>query len=83
MPDPMDELSNFEPGVPVSPIPAAEVRRRGDRLRRRNTALAVGGAVAAIAADRRPGRGRRSAATTTAGRRSLRPADDLTTGRRC
>ena len=32
----------------LHPLPAAEVRRRGDRLRRRNTALAVaGGAVAA------------------------------------
>jgi hypothetical protein len=49
MPDPIEELSNFEPGVPVSPMPAAEVRRRGDRLRRRNTALVVGGAVAAVA----------------------------------
>ncbi len=48
MPDPIDELSNFEPGVPVSPIPAAEVRRRGERLRRRRTALGVGGAVAAV-----------------------------------
>ena len=48
MPDPIDELSNFEPGVPVNPMPAAEVRRRGDRLRRRNTALVVGGAVAAV-----------------------------------
>ena len=48
MPDPIDELSNFEPGVPVSPIPAAEIRRRGEQLRRRRTALVVGGAVAAI-----------------------------------
>jgi len=48
MPDPIEELSNFEPGVPVNPIPAVEVRRRGDRLRRRNTVFVVGGAVAAI-----------------------------------
>jgi hypothetical protein len=48
MPDPIEELSNFDPGVPVSPLPAAEVRARGDRLRRRNAALVVGGAVAAI-----------------------------------
>lgn len=35
----------------LHPLPAAEVRRRGDRLRRRNTALAVaGGAVAAVTA---------------------------------
>ncbi len=49
MPDPIDELSNFEPGVPVNPMSAAEVRRRGDRLRRRNTALVVGGAALAVA----------------------------------
>ena len=49
MPDPIEELSNFEPGVPVNPMPAAEVRRRGDRLRRRNTALVVGGAALAVA----------------------------------
>jgi hypothetical protein len=48
MPDPSEELSNFEPGVPVNPMPASEVRRRGDRLRRRNTTFVVGGAVAAI-----------------------------------
>ena len=48
MSDPIDELNHFEPGVPVSPIPAAEVRRRGDRLRRRRTALVMGGAVAAV-----------------------------------
>lgn len=35
----------------LHPLPAAEVRRRGDRLRRRNTALAVaGGTVAAVTA---------------------------------
>jgi hypothetical protein len=35
----------------LHPLPAAEVRRRGDRLRRRNTALAVaGGTVAAMTA---------------------------------
>ncbi|WP_435743482.1 hypothetical protein [Nocardioides sp. SYSU DS0663] len=34
----------------MNPMPASEVRRRGDRMRRRNTALAtVGGAVAALA----------------------------------
>ena len=32
----------------MNPLPASEVRRRGDRMRRRNTALAtVGGVVAA------------------------------------
>ena len=48
MPDPIEQLSNFDPGVPVNPLPAAEVRRRGDRLRRRNTAVVGGGAVAAV-----------------------------------
>ena len=48
MPDPIDELSSFEPGVPMSPMSPAEIRRRGERLRRRNTALAVGGAAAAV-----------------------------------
>jgi hypothetical protein len=47
MPDPIEELTNFDPGASVNPIPAAEVRRRGERLRRRNRAL-VGGAVAAV-----------------------------------
>lgn len=51
MPD-FDDLSNFtdgfSEGTHVNPIPASEVRRRGDRMRRRNTALAaVGGVVAA------------------------------------
>jgi hypothetical protein len=49
MRDPIEELGNFDPGVPVSPLPAAEVRARGDRLRRRNTALVVGGAALAVA----------------------------------
>ncbi len=48
MPDPIDELSSFEPGVPMSPMSPVEIRRRGERLRRRNTALAVGGAAAAV-----------------------------------
>lgn len=48
MPDPIEELSSFETGVHVSPLPPAEVRRRGDRRRRRTTALAAGGAVAAL-----------------------------------
>lgn len=49
MRDPIEELGNFDPGVPVSPLPAAEVRARGDRLRKRNTALVVGGAALAVA----------------------------------
>lgn len=51
MPD-HDDLSpftdGFSEGMHVNPIPASEVRRRGDRMRRRNTAVAaVGGVVAA------------------------------------
>jgi hypothetical protein len=49
MSDPIEELSNFDAGVPVNPMPAAEVRRRGERLRRRNAALVVGGAALAVA----------------------------------
>jgi hypothetical protein len=47
MPDPFEALSHLDEGVPVHPLPAAEVRRRGDRLRRRrNTFQAVGAATA-------------------------------------
>ncbi|ANH36728.1 hypothetical protein I601_0275 [Nocardioides dokdonensis FR1436] len=35
-------------GVSVHPLPASEVRRRGDRMRRRRTALATVGIVAAV-----------------------------------
>lgn len=51
MPEPTDArdpFAHFDPEVPV-PLPAADIRRRGDRLRRRNAGLAVAGAVAAIA----------------------------------
>lgn len=48
MPDVHDPFSHLDPEVPV-PLAASEVRRRGDRLRRRNGALAVVGAVAAVA----------------------------------
>jgi len=49
MPDLDDELfAGFKnEGSPVNPLPASEVRRRGDRMRRRNTALATVGGVAA------------------------------------
>jgi hypothetical protein len=48
MPDPIEELENFnQQGLHVNPLPASEVRRRGDRMRRRNTALATVGAGAA------------------------------------
>ncbi|MBA2954006.1 hypothetical protein GON03_06715 [Nocardioides sp. MAH-18] len=50
MPDPMDELEHFTtPGLTMTPLPAAEVRRRGTRMRRRNNALATLGGVAAVA----------------------------------
>lgn len=51
MPDLNDDLfSSFKSeGTPVNPLPASEVRRRGDRMRRRNNALAsVGGVAAAL-----------------------------------
>jgi hypothetical protein len=50
MPDPIDELDRFTtPGLSMDPLPAAEVRRRGTRMRRRNHALAAIGGVAAVA----------------------------------
>ncbi|MGZ4465083.1 MAG: hypothetical protein ACXVW0_06985 [Nocardioides sp.] len=49
MPDPFEELRSLEQGTPVNPLPASEVRRRGDRMRRRNNALAALGGVAAVA----------------------------------
>ena len=49
MPD-VDDLDRFDQGLPaMTPLPPTEVRRLGDRLRRRNTALAVGGGVLAVA----------------------------------
>ena len=52
MSDPIDRLtdfaSSFEGGT--MPASAAEVRRRGDRLRRRRQALVAAGAAAAVAA---------------------------------
>ena len=46
--DPTNPLSHFDPEVPM-PLSAADIRRRGDRLRRRNAGLAVAGGVAVIA----------------------------------
>jgi hypothetical protein len=50
MPDPIEELENFtSPGLTMNPMPASEVRRRGTRMRRRHTALATVGGIAAVA----------------------------------
>lgn len=49
MPDPLDELAGFDPGPSMNPMPPADVRRLGDRLRRRNTAVAGVGAALAVA----------------------------------
>jgi len=49
MPDPIHELRELaQQGVDVTPLPPSEVRRRGDRLRRRRNTLAAIGGVAAI-----------------------------------
>lgn len=50
MSDPIEDLENFTTGgLNVNPLPASEVRRRGDRRRRRTNALATVGSVAAVA----------------------------------
>jgi hypothetical protein len=49
VPDSLDTLSRLADGGAAPGLPAAEVRRRGDRLRRRRTALQAVGATAAIA----------------------------------
>ena len=52
MPDPIDELENFNPGAPMNPLAPSEVRRLGERHRRRRTAgvaLAAAAAVAIVA----------------------------------
>lgn len=48
-PNPLDAFRS-DAGAPLRPLPAAEVRRRGDRFRRRRTALVAAGAVAAVIA---------------------------------
>ncbi len=50
MSDPIEHLRHFTPGVDVDPLPASEVRRRGDRRRRRTHALVTAGGVTAVAA---------------------------------
>lgn len=50
MRDPIDALTHLSPGEPVEQPPAAEIRRRGNALRRRRTATIAVGALVAIAA---------------------------------
>ena len=51
MPDPLERLTDLcEAGRTTRPLPAAEVRRRGERLRRRRHRLGVAGATVAVAA---------------------------------
>ena len=49
MPD-LHDLDDFDQGLPAMDLPpAAEIRRRGDRMRRRRTALVAAGGVLAVA----------------------------------
>ncbi|WP_121258196.1 hypothetical protein [Nocardioides ferulae] len=77
MPDPFEELETFKQrGLPVDPLPATEVRRRGDRMRRRNNALtAVGGIAAATILVATP-----LALATDGGSRSDRPIPPASQG---
>lgn len=57
--DPIDELSRFGAGFTGStggdmPLSAADVRRRGDQIRRRRNALVAGGTALAVAAIAAP-----------------------------
>jgi hypothetical protein len=54
VPDPIDELEGFTMPGTTTPLPPAEVRRRGDRIRRRNHVLAAAGGLAAVAAVATP-----------------------------
>jgi hypothetical protein len=53
MPDPIDELEGFTMST-VNPLPPGDVRRRGDRIRRRNNAVAAIGGLVVIAAIATP-----------------------------
>jgi hypothetical protein len=53
MPDPIDELEGFTMST-VNPLPPGDVRRRGDRIRRRNNAIAAVGGLAVVAAIAAP-----------------------------
>ncbi len=48
MPD-LDELTGFGPGLGAPMLPPSEIRRRGDRLRRRRAGLVAAGGVLAVA----------------------------------
>ncbi|WP_435772093.1 hypothetical protein [Nocardioides sp. SYSU DS0651] len=52
MPDPLEELARFGAGLEGGdmPLSAPEVRRRGDRIRRRRNALVAGGVAVAVTA---------------------------------
>lgn len=50
MSDPFEELKNLgSEGPVVHPLPAAEIRRRGERMRHRRNALSAAGAALAVA----------------------------------
>lgn len=49
MRNPDDLMSDFDAGDPVNPPQPSEIRRRGDRIRRRNTTFAAVGAAVAVA----------------------------------
>lgn len=49
MRDPLDELKNLTGDVSARPLPAAEVRRRGNRMRHRRNVFQAVGAAAAVA----------------------------------
>jgi len=85
MSDPIDKLASFDPGPAMNPLPPSEVRRRGDRARRRHTALVVGGAVAAVVLIATPiavlanrdGGGRTQPAGPVLGQEVLLTADEV------